>query len=48
MIYKEMLISYGITQVEATSSIGILLRIYVRYEKNNDITSKDYRIKKEL
>lgn len=43
MTLKEMRISYGITQVEAAFSIGIPLRTYVRYEKNNDTTNLKYQ-----
>lgn len=43
MTLKEIRTSYGITQAEAASSVGVPRRTYIRYEKNNDQSNLKYQ-----
>ena len=43
MALKELRIAYGLTQVEASNSIGIPLRTYKRYESNPDESNLKYQ-----
>lgn len=42
MTLKELRISYGISQKEASNSIGVPLRTYVRYENSNNLNNIKY------
>ena len=48
MTLKELRISYGLTQVEASNSIGVPLRTYKRYESNPDESNLKYQKMVEL
>ena len=43
MTLKELRLSFGITQVEASKSIGVPLRTYKRYESNPDESNLKYQ-----
>ncbi len=43
MTLKELRISFGITQVEASLSIGVPLRTYQRYESDQDESNLKYQ-----
>ena len=43
MTLKELRLSYGISQKEVSSSIGIPLRTYIRYENINDMSNIKYQ-----
>ena len=43
MTLKELRLSFGLTQVEASISVGIPLRTYKRYELNPDDSNLKYQ-----
>ena len=43
MTLRELRISFGLTQAEASESIGIPLRTYIRYESNPDESNLKYQ-----
>lgn len=43
MTLKELRISFGLTQSEASTSIGVPLRTYIRYEANPDESNLKYQ-----
>ena len=43
MNLKELRKSFGITQIEASKSVGIPLRTYIRYEASTDNTNIKYQ-----
>ena len=43
MTLRDLRISYGITQKEASDSVNVPLRTYVRYENSNDETNLKYQ-----
>ena len=42
MTLREQRLSYGITQKEASASVNVPLRTYIRYENSNDETNLKY------
>lgn len=48
MTLKELRISFGLTQIEASNSIGVPLRTYKRYESNPDESNLKYQKMVEL
>ena len=48
MTLKELRLSFGLTQVEASKSLGVPLRTYKRYESNPNETNLKYQKMVEL